>query len=132
MSAEIAAALAVSKSGVVVAPIVLTSDRTDLLGANSVGGDFIVAVAPANLNLFDVSGWGRYGLFFNTYVRVFDARSGVLVGHASCKVEMKSRRTAMKFDDLMADNGAGLREMIRVGGTKCVKQLLNGLKLPAA
>ncbi|MDP2261134.1 MAG: hypothetical protein Q8J89_15620 [Caulobacter sp.] len=136
IGAEVAAFWASSKGGYVVAPLLLTDARTDLLVANGGRADYIVAVAPANLNLFDVKpslspAWQRYGLVFQTYVRVFDARSGVLVGTAKCNVELKKPHKSPKYDEIMANNGERLREMIRRGSAKCVRQLRDGLTSPA-
>lgn len=127
ISAAFAAAYVSSKGGrVLERPLVITEPKTDLLKANAAAdqAQYVIDVGPAGVNVTYLPlDWGRYSVLLTAGARVFDASTGKLVLKGGCQHQSDKGSQAPTKDQLLANQGAGLKAMIATASQACAAQL---------
>ena len=106
------------------APIAVGPGKTDLAAAHDGKAQFIVDAMPAGSTVqyfsFD---WAHYTVFFLTQVRILDVASNTVLKSGKCAVK-PPKDDPPTYDQLMADEAAGLRKLLSQGAQACVEDLL--------
>jgi len=131
VGAEIAAAFAAARGGQVSPePLAVTTSSQDLIASNGGKAAFVIDVAPVGMTaIYYPSDWSHYGLIYSANLRVLDAASGKVIGKAKCRVKRATSPDPPTYEQLIGNNGAGLRKLIAAANASCVTQMKAGLGL---
>jgi hypothetical protein len=126
IGAEVAQAYALAQSGQVTAePIKLDAAHKDPVAVNAGKARYLVTVAPANLNvIYFVTKFGRYHLLFFTKATLVDTSTGKVLAKGQCKqVPEYDEATSPTYDQMMDNQGAGLKAMVAASSKTCAETL---------
>lgn len=110
--------------------VVAVDDKVSTLLKDYPGADLIIDVKTINwMYSYYPAQWSKYHVFYSARLRVLDGRTGDLVAQAICKAGPTDKSNPPTKDQLLANDGEMLKDMLRKAGDSCVelyeKQILN-------
>ena len=81
-----------------------------------------------NLIYFPVD-WAHFDLLFMDRVRVIDTASQKVVAQSKCFIKTHKRPGLLTHDELLADNAAALKQLIKDKAAECTAKMKADLKL---
>lgn len=101
--------------------VVASSDSVSTLLKEYTGADLIVDVKTTGwMSAYFPSDWGKYHVIYNARIRVLDGKTGNLVAQAVCKTSFPDKDHAPTKDQMLANDGQVLKELMHNAGDSCV------------
>ncbi|MGH8147535.1 MAG: hypothetical protein ACREPY_14535 [Rhodanobacteraceae bacterium] len=110
--------------------VIAADDRVFTLLKDYPGADLIIDVKTIGwMYSCYPTQWGKYHVFYSARLRVLDGSTGDLVAQAICKADPTDKNNPPTKDQLLANDGELLKDMLQKAGDSCVKvhekQILN-------
>lgn len=110
--------------------VIAADDNVSTLLKDYPGADLIIDVKTINwMYGYYPSKWDKYHVFYSARLRVLDGKTGDLVAQAICKGDPTDQNNPPSRDQLLANDGELLKNLLQKAGDSCVKvyekQILN-------
>lgn len=110
--------------------VIAADDKISTLLKDYPGADLIIDVKTINwMYSYYPSKWDKYHVFYAARLRVLDGKTGSLVAQAICKGDPTDQNNPPTRDQLLANDGELLKNLLQKAGDSCVKvyekQILN-------
>jgi hypothetical protein len=94
------------------------------------GARYLVDVEPPGQTLiYFPLDWGKFDLTYVDRVRVTDLQTGKVVENATCVLKPRKRPDLLGHGELLADQAAGLKALMKFKAAECATELKTKLKL---
>lgn len=123
MSREMARRFAAGRHGVVAPRPITLYSRAETLGVRTINGDYVVDVGTSEWGAGHLSSdWGHYGVRYEAWLTVTDAKSHVILTSGRCKVTPAKTPTSPTHAELVGNGAAGLKRLLSEASQECLRQ----------
>lgn len=104
-------------------PIQATSDKLDVLAAQSKAADYLLDVQTVNWSYgYYLSNLSRYRVLYYAHIRLIDTHARAVVAETLCKTQPNTDENAPTQDELLNDHAAGLKRLLEKAAADCADE----------